>query len=259
MATYLLVWNPRQWPWSKMKVLRDQVTRHGTYAADWTCASKDVKPGDRMFLIKLGTTPKGIMGSGYARSRPRMKPHYKEARARRGDLQQFVKVEFDTLLNPADSLNRESLSRGVLGEMHWDSQASGVHIREDIARALEREWARFRPQRAVRPPLEFATFEGLRREQTLYRYGRNRRLRDLALERADGVCATCEEDYSSKLDGIGVRVLQVHHKKQLAVLDRPRLNTVNDLAVLCANCHALIHVDPKRAMTVGELRRRLDA
>ena len=73
-----------------------------------------------------------------------------------------------------------------------------------------------------------------------YVRGRSRQLRDLALENADGVCCVCDVDYSKVLDGNGVRVLQVHHRKQLAASDAPRLTSLKDLAVVCANCHLLV-------------------
>ena len=59
------------------------------------------------------------------------------------------------------------------------------------------------------------------------------------------------------MGGKGVRVLQVHHRKQLANTDRPRLTHLNDLAVLCANCHTLVHINPKRALAVSALHRML--
>lgn len=55
----------------------------------------------------------------------------------------------------------------------------------------------------------------------------------------------------------GVHVLQVHHRRQLAASKAPRVTSLKDLAVVCANCHALIHMDPKRALKVETLRSRL--
>jgi predicted HNH restriction endonuclease len=52
-------------------------------------------------------------------------------------------------------------------------------------------------------------------------------------------------------------VLQVHHRKQLASNDSPRLTKLRDLAVLCANCHMLVHMDPYKAIAVEKLRKML--
>jgi hypothetical protein len=102
-----------------------------------------------------------------------------------------------------------------------------------------------------------SALEGVLHETTSYKRSRSRKLRDSALGRSDGVCEACGVQYSALLDGLGIRVLQVHHRKQMAVTDRPKVNKVGDLAVLCANCHMLIHANPEVAMTVATLKRRL--
>lgn len=42
--------------------------------------------------------------------------------------------------------------------------------------------------------------------------------------------------------------LHVHHRKQFAVSDIPRMTRARDLVTVCANCHTMIHSDPKRAL-----------
>jgi predicted HNH restriction endonuclease len=61
------------------------------------------------------------------------------------------------------------------------------------------------------------------------------------------------------LDGRGVRVLQVHHRKQLSAREAPSITKLGDLAVVCANCHLLLHLDPKNALKVEKLREMLEA
>jgi len=106
---------------------------------------------------------------------------------------------------------------------------------------------------------DLAEREGAPVEYTAMRRGRSRRLRDLALEQAKGVCASCGRDFSKVLAGLGGVVLQVHHRKQLAASSAPRVTRLDDLGVLCANCHRLIHVDPYRALAVDELRLMIRA
>jgi 5-methylcytosine-specific restriction endonuclease McrA len=96
--------------------------------------------------------------------------------------------------------------------------------------------------------------EGTMIEHVRYSRGRSRRLRDEALRRADGTCEACARDFSRVLDGKGVRVLQVHHRKQLSASDAPRVTHVDDLAVLCANCHALVHMSRILPLQVEQLR-----
>ena len=99
--------------------------------------------------------------------------------------------------------------------------------------------------------------EGLVHEVATLSRDRNGALRNEALKRSQGICVVCETDFSKVLDGLGVRALQVHHRNQLALEDVPRLTRLEDLAVVCANCHALIHMNIKHAYTVEELREML--
>lgn len=86
---------------------------------------------------------------------------------------------------------------------------------------------------------------------------RNQMLRDKALLAADGICAACGVDFKTVLGGRGQRCLVVHHTKQLRELDQPAETRLSDLAVVCANCHLLIHANPAQAMTVSALRAQL--
>ena len=105
--------------------------------------------------------------------------------------------------------------------------------------------------------LALPALEGILREVKAVTKSRNGRLRSQALEHAAGVCAVCRTDFSRLLDGRGVHVLQVHHRNQLSASKVPRTTQLRDLAVVCANCHALIHMDPHRALRVEHLRRML--
>ena len=104
-----------------------------------------------------------------------------------------------------------------------------------------------------------ACYEGVLTEVHLFRRTRSRRLRRAALAASRGVCATCGVDFSQVLGGRGKHVLQAHHRKQLADTDRPRLSTVDDIAILCANCHLLVHYDRQEALDVDDLKAMLDA
>jgi len=104
---------------------------------------------------------------------------------------------------------------------------------------------------------EVSDFENIQTETRILARSRSRRLRDAAFQEAAGVCAVCERDFSKILGGRGVRVLQVHHRKQLRGNDRPRLTKLKELAVLCANCHLLVHLDPARALSVPRLKKML--
>jgi 5-methylcytosine-specific restriction protein A len=263
MATYLLTWNPKKWHWWGDN-LEDDFKKDGdTYFGVWSCGnSKNIHTDDRVFLLRQGKEQRGIVASGWADSEVYEKPHWDEELKAAGKTALCIDVRLDILLDAGGEtiLSRSSLNKGILGKMHWDTQLSGIRIPDDVASVLERTWADFLGhERQPIPVAEPFAIEGLLTETVKYVKGRSRQLRDLALRNSEGVCSVCNVDYRKVLDGKGVRVLQVHHKKQLAATDAPRLTLLSDLAVVCANCHLLIHTNPKKALSVETLREMLTA
>jgi hypothetical protein len=51
----------------------------------------------------------------------------------------------------------------------------------------------------------------------------------------------CGFDFAAVYAALGAGYAEVHHLRPLAEHDEPRLTTLDDLAVVCANCHAMIH------------------
>lgn len=102
-----------------------------------------------------------------------------------------------------------------------------------------------------------SAIEGQRYESRVMRQKRNRGLRDRAIQDSNGICEACRRDYSKLFDGRGERVLQAHHREQLSRRIVPEVTCVEDLAVVCGNCHLLIHMDPKQAIKVEILRQML--
>jgi 5-methylcytosine-specific restriction endonuclease McrA len=105
---------------------------------------------------------------------------------------------------------------------------------------------------------EARAIEGILTESRRTSRSRSPALRRQKLATSRGRCEGCGVDFSrlpGKLDGR--RVLTVHHRSQLSAFDEPRTTSLDDLAVLCANCHMLVHADLKRAMLVEELASRL--
>ncbi len=101
--------------------------------------------------------------------------------------------------------------------------------------------------------------EGTRTEIKHLTSKRSRRLRDSAFSNANGVCAVCGRNFTNLLSGRGTRTLQVHHRKQLSAFEMPTVTTLEDLAVVCANCHCLLHLNPKKALLIEELKTMLSS
>lgn len=145
MATYLLVWNPNRWHWAGLSELVEQVGRGQPVVRRWSCGSnKRIEQGDRVFLIRLGREPKGIIGSGHVTAPSFEDLHWDPEKARQGRTTRYIKFQFDALLEPEREpiLWRERLkSEAPLSRMHWDTRSSGVRIPDDVAGELEKAWA----------------------------------------------------------------------------------------------------------------------
>ena len=97
--------------------------------------------------------------------------------------------------------------------------------------------------------------EGIRTESRSR--SRNDGLRLAARQRSNGKCECCRKIFGRKPDDIRRKSLVVHHKQQLKDTDQPRETKLSDLAVVCANCHMMIHADPDQALSILQLQRRL--
>jgi len=116
-------------------------------------------------------------------------------------------------------------------------------VAENVWRA-----ARGKPLIEVERAMEGATTEARSKH-------RNSALRRSALQLAGGICEGCGVNYSKRAKGKGLHCLVVHHKKQLKDTDQPRETKLSELAVLCGNCHLLVHSNRAKALTIPQLRR----
>jgi 5-methylcytosine-specific restriction enzyme A len=101
MATYLLTWNPQKWTWEDLQEDVDELAEKGFVTFRWSCGnSKRIAKGDRVFLLRQGEEPRGVMASGWAESDSFEEIHWREEKAQKGRTTRYVKVRWDVLLNP---------------------------------------------------------------------------------------------------------------------------------------------------------------
>lgn len=116
------------------------------------------------------------------------------------------------------------------------------------ATALERLWGLSTRGDVVAPSP--AATEGERTLRAHRRRERSSALRDRKLAEvraAHGrcVCALCGIDEATKYPpSFGSRIFEVHHLAPLSKAATPVRTTLADLAVLCANCHRVVHATP---------------
>jgi len=264
MATFLLTWNPKTTYW-----VCDQLIEWAQIFADfgqldeednWSCGrTKSIQPEDRVFLIKLGSEPRGIIASGYSISHVYEGPHW----LKKGKKALYVDIRWDVALDPRKAaFELEELKEKVSDHYNWTPQASGQRIPDDIAARLEKEWARFvrTVKKAWQVPspsrkhLKASFTEGKKSLLLVERSERNRDARNECIRYYGSTCRVCGFNFSQVYGDIGEGFIHVHHLQPLSKSrKRHQVDPIRDLIPVCANCHAMFH-HSKRRLTVKKLR-----
>ena len=143
---WLLSWNPAKWDWKSLKEDRDATARKQPVVHNWRCASSKPKEGDQAYLMRTGTSPKGVVAFGTVVKAPYEAPHYDPERAQAGDVSSFVDVEFSEI--------RDALSDAIVpletleqrdSEQTWNPQSSGIQILPSAAKLLAGLWRALPP------------------------------------------------------------------------------------------------------------------
>ncbi len=86
---WLLSWNPSRWTWDTLAA--DRATTISGEKADnrWRCSSSKPREGDRVFLMRTGNPPKGVVAVGKITRAPYEAEHWEQARADAGEVSDF--------------------------------------------------------------------------------------------------------------------------------------------------------------------------
>src|SRR5438445_6858040 len=130
---FLITWNPQQERWHDMPKASPLTLSGELYKEWWGVRSKSVTIGSRLFLLRQGVEPKGIVGSGWATSAPRLRTPPEPGR-----INHIVDVVFDMMLDPDryPPLDWRTFTMPPLSEVHWTTQSSGISVPDE----LEAEW-----------------------------------------------------------------------------------------------------------------------
>jgi len=98
--------------------------------------------------------------------------------------------------------------------------------------------------------IELSAFEGWKRRAFIWHRHREaalRRAKIAEVKAANGgrlICQVprCGFDFGRQYGQLGEGYAHVHHLRQLSKSPKGRIITLDELAVVCANCHAMIHL-----------------
>jgi 5-methylcytosine-specific restriction protein A len=146
MSTYLLTWSPRRYEWQRLPYLVHLSEQGWPVLHEWNCQnSKEIRDGDRFFMLRQGPVPNGIMGSGFVISpKPYAGKNSGKGGTRRSKAALFVDVKFDVILDPDSDpiLPKSRLNHGKLANVNWNTSRTALQIPGDAARELEVLWKR---------------------------------------------------------------------------------------------------------------------
>lgn len=256
MPAYLLTWNPKNWHWAELPSVARNVADGLSVEQRWSCGnSRSIAVGSPVFLLRQGVEPKGIVASGWVTKAPFSAPHWNSARAANGEQAHFIMFAADTLLDSevTKPFDLRDYTSGSLSKVPVNARSSGSSIPDSVALALSDAWSTYLgvdKQHLGKGDPELGAMEGELKHSFVRHRARERALREAKLaeartKSADGRvrCEVpgCHFDFEATYGHAGAGFAHVHHLRPLAEASSPTLTRLEDLAVVCANCHAVIH------------------
>lgn len=139
MATYLFAWNPEKWNWKTLEDQINQLKINEDVYEDWSTGSRkhNIGIGDQFILVRLGTSPKGIVAIGNIASPIFEKKHWDESLAIKGKEISCVKLKIEHL-DSTPLISEEELNERF-PQINWTPQSNGTTIPDFIAEEIFRE------------------------------------------------------------------------------------------------------------------------
>jgi hypothetical protein len=254
METFLLTWNPQKGVKLDPAGIARKLKARRTVSDDWSCGrSRQIRKGARLFFMQQGPRPRGIIGSAVAMSDCRVGDSWEDEKAKKGGMATYVQLKWVDMIDPAVRMPLDpSQFGGVMADGYWRPQSSGTRIPAHVAKELERLWsAHIGGAGAAFDVGDVAGGfeEGKQSRVYVMHRSRERDLRGakIALAKANNkgrlVCEVpgCGFDFHDVYGAVGADYAHVHHLTPLSRLRGATRMTVDDVAVVCANCHGMIH------------------
>lgn len=140
MATYLFAWNPAIWNWPQLARDIRRLARRGHLDTQWSCGRhRNIEPGSRAFLVRLGVLPKGIFGAGVTLTAPATGRHWIAEKAAAGVPTNYTTLRLEALFG-TPLVTFEELTVPPFRRFRWGVRSSGTYLPSSIADALEDLW-----------------------------------------------------------------------------------------------------------------------
>lgn len=138
---WLIAWNSDNYQWGNYADICEKTKSGGTYVESWSFANTQVQVGEEVYLIKLGTYPKGIIAHGVVEKGIYEKEHYNSQKAAEGKTEKCIDVRFDRILNyEKESILTQDELITKCQMQHWSPQQSGIEIVPEAVPIVNKLW-----------------------------------------------------------------------------------------------------------------------
>ena len=138
--THLFAWNPALWNWPELPDDMRKLARRGHLDTDWsTGRTRNLEPGSRAFLVRLGVPPKGLFGAGTVMTAPVERRHWRKDKAAAGAKTGYVMLRLDALFE-MPIVTFDDLGEPPFAGFRWGIRQSGVRVPGPLAEALDALW-----------------------------------------------------------------------------------------------------------------------
>ncbi len=143
MTTFIVTWNPDKWFWDPAE--RSALVRRSASAGQgkdrWSTGNRKsgITPEqDRVFLLKQGPEPRGLVASGWFTSDPYEGPHWDHTPNK---LANYADISWDVVVEDDDLLPL-GVIKATVSTLDWDHLlAGGVRLAPPGDEVLERLWS----------------------------------------------------------------------------------------------------------------------
>jgi predicted HNH restriction endonuclease len=259
---FLLTWSPKTLPWDDLGEVIATIRRGKPYRGRWTTGKNVSIPRHaKFFMLRQRVEPRGIFAAGTFTS-----GHYTDDSWREGSRKEenYNDTRIESIRDPmSEPILRTSALADI--DVHWSTQVSGIEIHQPFLKEVERRWHKLLGKPKSVPSLvgdadDYEASEWRSRLHTRLERERDNRLVRLKKEkvlRETGklACECCGFDFCVQYGELASGFAECHHRRPVSKLRKGEKTTLPSLAVVCANCHRVLHRN--EGLTVEKLASHL--
>jgi hypothetical protein len=267
MPSFYFLWNPTE----SRPGLSEELGEAARLLADgkrprnwnWSTGSRtktNFPPRSRFFMVRTGKKPRGVIGYGTIPTGILgVDDHWDDRKG--GQDATYVDIDFENLIDseqdPQKVVSLEFLKAAGFGFQVWSPLSNGTKIPDEAADQIKARFdARQDPSGPtieelleLDPHLGTKDLAGPEGRVLIKIHLVRERNQALVKKKKEAVlsttgalaCEVCTFDFLQKYRELGRGFAECHHLTPLALLAKTRETKLEDLAIVCANCHRMLH------------------